>query len=101
MEAAEGSEDEAKVLLMKQAIWQIYLPAPKHIPPPTFDVESPNSVFLPHDKIGRRVYWYALTVVDIASRFNAAESLTSKYSSCCKMIIIIEDTSKRNYVALI
>ena len=60
-EAAGVSEDEAKLWLMKQAIWQIYLPAPKHIPRPTFDVQSPNSVhqadilFLPHDKIGRKI----------------------------------------------
>ena len=28
-ESAKVSEDEAKLLLMKQAIWQIYLPAPR------------------------------------------------------------------------
>lgn len=74
---------------MKQAIWQIYLPAPKHIPRPTFDVQSPNAVhqadllFLPHDRLprGRKVYKYALTVVDVASRFKDAESLTSEDSS--------------------
>ena len=38
--------------------------------------------FLPHDKLprGRRVYKYALTVVDVASRYKAAEPLTSKES---------------------
>ena len=55
--AGVSSEDEAKLWLMKQAILLIYLPAPKHIPRPTFDIESPNSVyqadllFLPRDKI--------------------------------------------------
>ena len=35
---------------------------------------------LPHDKLpkGRKVYKYALTVVDVASRYKAAEPLTSK-----------------------
>ena len=74
---------------MKQAIWQIYLPAPKNIPKPTFDVDYPNAVhqahllFLPHDKLprGRKIYKYALTVVDVASRFKVAEPLTSKDSS--------------------
>ena len=83
------SEDEAKLWLMKQAIWQIYLPAPKNIPRPTFDVDYPNAVhqadllFLPHDKLprGRKVYKYALTVVDVASTFEAAEPPTSKDSS--------------------
>ena len=82
-------EDEGKLWLMKQAIWQIYLPAPKNIPRPTFDVDYPNAVhqadllFLPHDQLprGKKIFKYALTVVDVASRFKAAEPLTSKDSS--------------------
>ena len=50
---------------------------------------TPNSVhqadllFLPHDKLprGRKVYKYALTVVDVASRYKEAELLTSKDSA--------------------
>ena len=84
------SEDEAKLWLMKQAIWQIYLPAPRgNIPRPSFDVNFPNAVHqadllvLPHDKLprGKKIFKYALTVVDVASRFKAAEPLTSKDSS--------------------
>ena len=83
------SEDKAKLWLMKQAIWQIYLPAPRTIPRPTFNVDLPNAVhqadllFLPHDQLprGKKILKYALTVVDIASRFKAAEPLTSKDSS--------------------
>ena len=49
---------------------------------------TPNSVhqadllFLPHDKLprGRKIYKYALTVVDIASRYKEAEPLTLKNS---------------------
>ena len=39
-------------------------------------------LFLPHDKLPhwRKVYKYALTVVDVASRYKAAEPLTSKES---------------------
>ena len=83
------SEDKAKIFLMKQVIWQIYLPAPRTIPRPTFDVDLPNAVhqadllFLPHDKLprGKKIFKYALTVIDIASRFKAAKPLTSKDSS--------------------
>ena len=70
--------------LKKQAIWQIYLPAPRYVPRPKFDVATPNEVhqadllYLPHDKIAKRTYKYALTVVDVASRFKEAEPLTSK-----------------------
>ena len=55
-EAANVPEDAAKKWLIKQALWQIYLPAPRHVPRPKFDVSTPNSVhqadllFLPHDK---------------------------------------------------
>ncbi|MEW8688578.1 MAG: transposase family protein [Candidatus Thiodiazotropha sp.] len=70
----------------KQAIWQIYLPAPRHIPRPKFDVVVvPNEVhqadllYLPHDRVGKRTkYKYALTVVDVASRYKEAEPLTTK-----------------------
>jgi len=88
-EAAHVPEDAAKMWLIRQALWQIYLPAPRHVPRPKFDVATPNSVhqadllFLPHDKLprGRKVYKYSLTVVDIASRFKEAEPLTSKDSA--------------------
>ena len=54
-------------------MWQIYLPAPRHIPRPKFDVSSPNEVhqadllFLPHDRVKRKTFKYALTVVDALS----------------------------------
>ena len=85
-EAAKAPENVSKQWLYKQALWQIYLPAPRHIPRPKFDVATPNSVhqadllFLPHDKLRRKIYKYALTVVDIASRYKEAEPLTSKNS---------------------
>ncbi|PFX13408.1 hypothetical protein AWC38_SpisGene22506 [Stylophora pistillata] len=56
-------EDVARLWLMKQATWQIYLPAPKHIPRAIIHVESPNTVhradliFLLHNRLprGRKV----------------------------------------------
>ena len=86
--AAKVSEEVAKKWLIKQALWQIYLPAPRYIPWPKFDVSLSNAVyqadllFLPHDKLphGRKVYKYALTVVDAASCYKASEPLTSKES---------------------
>ena len=40
-------------------------------------------LFLPHDRLprGRKIFKYALTVVDVASRFKDAEPLTYKESS--------------------
>ena len=85
--AAKVSEEEARKWLEKQALWQIYLPAPKYIPRPHWEVSKPNMfhqadfLFLPHDTVGRKTYKYALVVVDIATRNKDAEPLTSKESS--------------------
>ena len=82
--AAKVTEQQAKDWLKKQAIWQIYLPAPRHIPRPKFDVAVPNEVhqadllFLPQDRVRRKSFRYALTVVDVARRYKEAEPLTSK-----------------------
>ena len=70
--------------LKKQAMWQISLPAPRYVPRPWFDVGEPNEVhqadllFLLYDRVGRKTYKYALTVVDVTSCFKEAEPLTSK-----------------------
>ena len=60
-------------------------------PRPKFDVSEPNDVhqadllYLPHDRQPasgqKKTYQYALTVVDVASRFKAAEPLTTKTAS--------------------
>ena len=46
-------------------------------------VHQADLLFLPHDKLpqGRKVYKYALTVVNVASRYKEAEPLTSKDSA--------------------
>ena len=83
-EKAGVSYETAKSWLKRQPIWQIYLPAPKNIVRPKFVNSIPNDthqmdlLFLPHDKIGKKKYKYALTVVDIASRYKDAEPLTEK-----------------------
>ena len=82
--ATKISEADARSWLKKQAIWQIYLPAPRHIPRPMFDEDEPNAIhqadllYLPHDRVGQRTYKYALTVVDVASRYKEAEPLADK-----------------------
>jgi len=49
-----------------------------------FDEDEPNAVhqadllYLPHDRVGRRTYKYALTVVDVTSCYKEAEPLSDK-----------------------
>ena len=84
--AAKVAENVAKEWLTRQALWQVYLPAPRRIPRPKFDIPTPNAahqadlLFMPQDKDGRKIFKYALTVVDVASRFKEAKPLTSKNS---------------------
>ena len=72
--AAKVSEEDARKFLEKQALWEIYLPAPRYIPRPHCEVSKPNMfhkadlLFLPHDTVGRKTYKYALVVADIATR---------------------------------
>lgn len=86
-DAAKITKAEARRWLEKQAMWQIYLPRPKYMPRPHWVVTKPNAVhqadllFLPHDKVGRKTYNYALVVVDVASRYKDAEPLTTKGAS--------------------
>ena len=87
---AKVSKKQALEFLKKQAVWQIYLPAPKKIIRPRFDVSAENEIhqadflFLPYYtvKVGRinKTYKYALTLVDLGTRYKKAESLTSKDS---------------------
>ena len=84
--AAKVSEVEVRDWLERQALWQIYLPPPKVIRRPHWNVDRPNEIhqadllFLPHDRVGRKTYRYALVVIDVASRYKDAEALTSKES---------------------
>ena len=84
--AAKVSEDEVRYWLERQALWQIYLPPPKYLPRPHWTVDKPNEIhqadllFLPHDRVGRKTYRYALVVIDVATRYKDAEALTSKES---------------------
>ena len=79
-------KDKVKLWLEKQTTYQVYLPPPTNIPRPKFDVTKPNEVqqadllFLPHDRPGkgRKLYKYALTIVDVASRYKEAEPLATK-----------------------
>ena len=93
-EEAKVSEKVAKDWLSKQAIWQIYLPAPKKIIRPKFENYIPNDthqmdlLYLPYDKIGKKKYEYALTIVDIASRYKEAEPLTERSTNAAAIALI-------------
>ena len=83
--ASESTEEEK--WLLKQPLYQIYLPAPKYIPSPNAsmslfarpnDIHQSDHLSLPHDKFKNKTYKYALNIVDVASRYKGSYQLTSK-----------------------
>lgn len=86
---AKVSEHEAFEWLSRQEVWQIYLPPRKKIKRPHYQVDIPNKMhqadllYLPHDD----GYKYALTVIDVASRYKDAYALkTKKASEVCEAL---------------
>ena len=85
---ASGSmKEEAEKWLLKQPLYQIYLPAPKYIPRPNAsmslfakpnDIHQSDLLSLPHDKFKKKTYKYALNIVDVASRYKGSYQLTTK-----------------------
>ena len=65
---------EAEKWLLKQPLYQIYLPAPKCVPRPNAmslfakpnDIHQSDLLSLPHDKFKKKTYKYALNIVDVA-----------------------------------
>ena len=82
-------KEEAEKWSLKQPLYQIYLPAPKYIPRPNASMSlfaKPNDIHqsdlfsLPHDKLKKKTYKYALNIVDVPSRYKGSYQLTSKYA---------------------
>ena len=73
--ASGSTKEEAEKWLLKQPLYQIYLPAPKYIPRPNAsmslfakpnDIHQSDLLSLPHDKFKKKTYKYALNIVDVA-----------------------------------
>ena len=85
--ASGSTKEEAEKWLLKQPLYQIYLPAPKYIPRPNAslslyakpnDIHQADILYLPHDKFKKKTYKYALNIVDVASRYKGSYQLTTK-----------------------
>ena len=85
--ASGSAKEEAEKWLLKQPLYQIYLPAPKYVPRPNAsmslfakpsDIHQSHLLSLPHDKFKKKTYKYALNIVDVASRYKGSYQLTTK-----------------------
>ena len=62
-DAAKVPENVVKQWLYKQAIWQIYLPAPRYVHRPKFDVATPTC------STRRTFFFYLMTSLIVEERF--------------------------------
>ena len=83
----EYSKEKPKVIkqwLSQQAFWQVYLPAPKHIDRPHYQVTIPNEMhpfdllYMPSDTLYGNKYKYFLARINAASRFKVVRPLRTK-----------------------
>ena len=87
--ASGSTKEEAERWLLKQPLYQIYLPPPKYVPRPNAslslyakpnDIHQADILYLPHHKFKKKTYKYALNIVDVASRYKGSHQLTTKNS---------------------
>ena len=87
--ASGSTKEEAEKWLMKQPLYQIYLPLPQCIPKPNAsmslfakpnDIHQADILCLPHDKFKKKPYKYALNIMDVASRYKGSYRLATKNS---------------------
>lgn len=82
-------------------VGQIYLPLPRLISRPMHDEDRPNTahladlLYLADDKVGRKTYKYALTVVYVVSRYKEAETLIHK--NAAEVAAALSRTYNYNY----
>ena len=82
--ASGSTNEEAEKWLLKQSLYQIYLPAPKYILRPNAsmslfakpnDIHQSDLLSLLHDKFKKKTYKYALNIVDVSRRYKDLISL--------------------------
>ena len=80
--ASGSTKEEAGKWLIKQPLYQIYLPAPIYIPlyAKPNDIHQADILYLPHDRYEKKTYKYALNIVDVASRYKGSYQLVTKNS---------------------
>ena len=98
---AELSGEKPKTVkqwLSWQAFWQVYLPAPKSIDRPHYQVTTPNEMhqfdllYMPSDALYGNKYKYILAEIDAASRYKVVRPLRTKQA--CDVAEMIVDIYK-------
>ena len=85
--ASDSTKEEGEKWLLRQPLYRIYFPPPKYIPRPNAsmllhatpnDIDQADILYLPHDIYEKKIYKYALNIVDVASRYKGSYQLATK-----------------------
>ena len=93
------SKKDIKSWLAKQAVWKVYIPSPKEIHHPHYDVTKPNEqhqfnlLYMPHNFFEGNTYKYILTGIGVTSRYKVARPLRTKKLS--KVAFVLEAIYKK------
>ena len=93
------SKKDIKSWLAKQAVWKVYIPSPKDIHHPHYDVTKPNEqhqfnlLYMPHNFFEGNTYKYILTGIGVTSRYKVARPLRTKKLS--KVAFVLEAIYKK------
>ena len=96
------SKKDIKSWLAKQAVWKVYIPSPKEIHHPNYDVTKPNEqhqfnlLYMPHNFFEGNTYKYILTGIDVTSRYKVARPLRTKKLS--EVAFVLEAIYKKGDV---
>ena len=96
------SKKDIKSWLAKPALWQVYIPPPKEINHPLYDVTKPNEqhqfdiLYIPHNLFEGNTYKYILAGIDVASRYKVVRPLKTKKSS--EVAFVLEAIYKKGGV---
>ena len=96
------SRKDIRSWLAKQALWQVYIPPPKEINHPHYNVTKPNEkhqfdlLYMPHSVFEGNTYKYILTGIDVALRYKVARPLRTKKLS--EVAYVLEAIYKKDGV---
>ena len=96
------SKKDIKSRLAKPALWQFYIPPPKEINHPHYDVTKPNEqhqfdiLYTPHNLFEGNTYKYILAGINVASRYKVVRPLKTKKSS--EVAFVLEAIYKKGGV---
>ena len=102
-ELSKAKPKVVKQWLSKQAFWQVYLPPPKRVDRPHYEVTIPTEMhqfdllYMPLDTLYQNRYKYILCGINVASRYKVVRPLAKQAKDVADMIADIYKVGPLTY----